>query len=186
MKKIYVFLVILAVVAVAVAGFWAVREWMTAPEVENVRLVPAKVSEIRSMVELSTVELYEELPLKASIGKRHLVARVVMEGSVGFDLDRLKVTERGDTIVVKLPPERVTLRESTRPGSYTVIDTWSDDPFGSAQFTTAEENALKRRFTESAVRGVYRRGDVRRARQSAAESVRTLLSGATGRPVVVE
>lgn len=186
MKKVYAIIIILAVAAVAVAGFVTVRNWQSSPEPERVRLAPAKVSEIKSMVELSTVELYEELPLKGSIGKRHLVARVLMEGSVGFDLEKLKVSERGDTIVVTLPPARVTLRESTRPGAYTVIDTWNDEPFGSAQFTTAEENALKRRFTESAVRGVYRRGDVKRARAAAIESVTTLLSGATGRPVIVE
>lgn len=177
---------IAAVLAVVAVGFVAVRKWRSSPEPERVRLAPAKVSEIKSIVELSTVELYEEHPLKGSIGKRHLVARVVMEGSVAFDLEkaegerawrhhhRRSSAREGDTARIDAP------------GSYTVIDAWNDDPFGSAQFTTAEENALKRRFTESAVRGVYRRGDVKRARESAAQSVRTLLSGATGRPVVVE
>lgn len=184
-KKIYIALVSAAIVLVACLAVYAVRKWRSSPEVEHVTLTPARISEIRSMVELSTVEIYEELPLKGRIGTRHLVARVAMEGTVSFDLDSLRVSEQGDTITVTLPPEKVVMRESTRPGSYKVIDVWNDNAFGPSQFTTSEENALKRRFMESARRGVYRKGYVREARQRAARSVARLLSSSTGRPVRV-
>ncbi len=184
-RKIYTSLIILVTLAALTAGVILWRSWQSAPVADRARLSPARVSEIKSMVELSTVDIYEEIPLKGSIGKRHLVARVALEGSVSFDLDSLRVEERGDTVKVFLPPGKVELRESTRPGSYEVIDVWNDGMFGSAHFTTAEENALKRRLIESAVKGIYRKGYVVEARRRAARNVADLLSATTGRPVVV-
>lgn len=184
-RKIYTSLIILVTLAALTAGVILWRSWQSAPVADRARLSPARVSEIKSMVELSTVDIYEEIPLKGSIGKRHLVARVALEGSVSFDLDSLRVEERGDTVKVFLPPGKVELRESTRPGSYEVIDVWNDGMFGSAHFTTAEENALKRRLIESAVKGIYCKGYVVEARRRAARNVADLLSATTGRPVVV-
>ena len=184
-RKIYTLLILLALLAAVAAGVILWRSWQSAPAADRARLSPARVSEIKSMVELSTVDIYEEIPLKGSIGKRHLVARVALEGSVSFDLDSLRVEERGDTVKVILPAAKVELRESTRPGSYEVIDVWNDALFGSAQFTTAEENALKRRLIDSAEKEIYRKGYVSEARRRAARSVADLLSGTTGRPVVV-
>lgn len=184
-RKIYVALIIAALAASVFLAVRAVRKWRESPEPDRVTVSPARVSEIRSIVELSTVDIYEELPLKGRIGSRHLVAQVAIEGSVSFDLDKLRVEEHGDTITVTLPPEKVVMRESTRPGSYRVIDVWNDDMFGRSYFTVAEENALKRRFMESAVRGVYRKGYVADARRRAARDVARLLSASTGRPVRV-
>lgn len=185
MKKLYLILSLTVAVVLTVAAVIAWRAWTTSPEADRVKLTPARVSEIKSMVELQTVEIYEELPLKGSIGKRHLVGRMAMEGTVGFNLEKLQVAERGDTIVVTLPPAKVTLRESTQPGAYQVIDTWSDDLMGSAQFSTAEENVMKRKLLEGAERGIYNKGYVASARANAERSVKRLLEASTGRPVVV-
>lgn len=186
MKKLYLIAAVAVAVVVLVAGFMLVRAWNSSPEVERYTITPARISEIKSMVELSTVEIYEDVPLKAHVGKRHLVGSMTLEGSVGFDLEQLSVEERGDTIIVRLPKEKVTLRESTADGAYRVIDTWNDDPFGKSGFTAAEENEMKRKVLASAERNIYRKGYVADARRQARQSVTRLLETASGRPVVAE
>ena len=185
MRRIYTILVLVLLAVVAAVCFVGVRWWNDSPEAERVTLTPARISEVRPMVALSTVDIYEEMPLKGRIGKRHIVARVALEGSVSFDLEKIGLEDRGDTVVVTLPPATVTLRESTRPDSYRVIDTWNESFLGSANFTAAEENALKRRFMEAARRGVYRKGYVDEAENRARQSVERLLGASTGRPVEV-
>lgn len=182
MKTIYR-IAILAVMAVAFAvGVWI---WMS-PKPERVKLSAARIENVRQMVQLSSMRIYEEIPVKGNVGKRHLVARLTLEGSIDFDLEKLHIEDAGDTLKVTLPPETVSLRESTRPGSYTVIDTWNDNFFRSGNISTQEENRMKALAIENARKGIYSKGLVRRARSEAVESVRSLLSASLpGKTVIV-
>lgn len=183
MKTIRIAIIALLVVgaAVGVTLLW----WNRSPEVSRERLHEARVAQIRSMVELCALEFHDEVPVKGDIGTRHLVARQVLEGSVSFDLESLDLSYRGDTLVVLLPPEKVTVMESTLPDSYVVIDAWNDDIFGSSNFTVAEENSIKERAARAVVARVYTRGYVRRARAEAVASLSSMLMALSGCPVEV-
>lgn len=172
MKTLYKIVLAIAVLATIAISIWH----LTSPKADRVTLSPAKIENVKQMLRLSTVQLYEEVPVKGHVGKRHLVARLALEGSIDFDLDKLRIEENGDTVKVMLPPEIVTLRESTRPGSYVVIDTWNDNFFGSANITPKEENRMKEITIESAKKGIYTKGYVRKARADAARSLQSLLS----------
>ena len=181
MKTLRIILVLLLVAAVGCLVLW----WRQSPEASVATLTPAKISEIRSMVQLSTLNVYEEVPVKGHVGSRHMVARLTIEGDVAFDLEKLVTEMHSDTLVVILPPEIITLRESTAPSSYTVIDTWSDRPFRSGRFTTAEENRLKQLALEGAARRLYTSGCVKQARHDAVRSLAKLLKSITPGPVMV-
>lgn len=181
MKRFYLLAVIVVLAAIAAFGLW----WKSSSEVSRVSLSQAKIFDIAPMVQLSTVEFYEDLPLKAHVGRRHFFGRMTVSGSIGFDLDKIAQEQRGDTIFVTLPPEIVTVRESTAPGSYVVIDTWNDRVFGSSTFTAAEENDMKRQAIEAFRSSLYRRGAVARARRDAACSVQRLLGNLSGKTVIV-
>ena len=58
----------------------------------------------------------DEVALKDSINGKWLFARCRLNGRVGFDLEKLEFREKGDTLVVVLPPETVEIRESVSPG----------------------------------------------------------------------
>lgn len=174
--------VVLAVIAiVAVLAVMYVRS----PKTSDVRLRDARIADIRAMARLCTVDFYEDVPIRASIGRRHLFGRATMTGTIGFDMDSIGVDSRGDTLVVTLPPEAVEIYESTAPDSYMVIDTWNDNMLGPSTFTTAEENAIKSRVKGLVERAVYRKEYVRRARAEAVANLKSMLSAATGRPVIV-
>ncbi len=183
--NLYKWLIAAALVVIAALGIWFAIEYHNAPEVERTNIRPGKIADIQSMAQLCTVDFYEDFPMRGHIGPKHMFARIAMTGSISFNLDSLDIEERGDTLVVTLPPEIVTAMESTEPGAYEVIDTWNDSFMGSSKFTTAEENAIKSKAWLQFIRRIYAKGYVRRARAEAVANLRTLLSAATGRPVEV-
>ena len=80
----------------------------------------AMVKEVESMVRLCSMDIYEETPVKATIGNRHLFGRITLKGSITFDLERIVLKMSGDTLRVQLPPEKVEILESTdKAVSYT-------------------------------------------------------------------
>lgn len=175
---------IAAVCIVAVAA-WLIVKYTSAPEADRVRMHEASVSDVRAMARLCSVDIYEEIPVKGHIGKRHLFARMRITGSISFDLDNLEMTERGDTLSVRLPREIVEIREATDPNSYQVIDTWHEGLLGSSYFTTAEENEMKGRVLAGYRDALYSKGHVARARREAAHNLAQMLTGITKRPVEV-
>jgi len=182
MKTIYKIIAVVVMLAAVILGFWI---WIS-PDADRITMYPAKIENVKQMVRLSAMQIYEEVPVKGKVGNRHLVAKLALEGSIDFDLDNLKFVEYGDTVRVTLPPEIVTLRESTRPGSYVVIDTWNDNFFGSGNISAKEENRMKALTLENAGKQVYARGYVRQVRADAVNSVKSLLSAALpGKTVIV-
>lgn len=145
----------------------------------------AMVKEVESMVRLCSMDIYEETPVKATIGNRHLFGRITLKGSITFDLERIALKMSGDTLRVQLPPEKVEILESTDKDSYIVIDTWNDRFMGSGSFTTAEGNKIKEKVKQNAIKSIYRKGYVKRARAEAAENLTAMLSALTSKPVVV-
>ena len=182
MKTLRIFGIVLLVAAVGCL----VALWRTdAPDITPATLTPAKISEIRSMVQLCTLEVNEEIPVKGRIGKRHLVAKLALEGDVSFDIERLVTEMHADTLRVELPPEIITLREATWPDAYVVLDTWDERPLHKAHFTADEENKLKRMAIDNTARSLYANGAIRQARADAVASLTKLLTTLTDGPVLV-
>ncbi len=175
--------IIFLIVLVAAVGL--VMWWHKSPEVSRVSVKSAKIADVRPMLRLCSVEIYDEVPVKGSIGSRHIFARAALNGSISFDMENIAMTESGDTLRLTLPREIVEIYESTAPGSYQVIDTWNDKFLGSSKFSAAEENAVKSKVLESYRRSLYRRGYIARARKEAVENLTSMLSGLTGKTVIV-
>ena len=176
--KLSALLIVLAVCGVAAYFYFA-------PGKSRLTLHDATVKEVRDMARLCTVEIYEEVPVRGHVGDRHLIAREVLVGNISFDIDDLTFDTSADTIRVSLPREIVEVRESTEPGSYTVIDNWNDKFMGSSVITVEEENKMKQLTLESFIRAVYRKGYVRRARAEAVANLTAMLGSLTGKPVIV-
>lgn len=145
----------------------------------------ATVEDVRAMARLVSMEIYEDLPMRDSIGHRHIFARVKVRGTVGFDLDSIRADFSGDTIRVTLPPAQVRLDESVGPDSYEVIDTWNDRLLASSYITPAEENLMKRRLRSRVIGRLHADGTVEQARREAARSLERMLSAAWQSPVEV-
>lgn len=181
MRKLYTILIIAVILIAAGVALW----WHMSPEPSRVTLLPATVSDIRQMVRLCTTEIYEDVPIKGTVGTRHLVARQLLRGTITFDVDRLEVNQHADTLVVTLPPEQVDVYESTDPDAYVVLDTWNDRPLASSNISSAEENRMKQLAREYAIKRIYSKGYVRQARDEAQHTLASFVRAITGRPVIV-
>ena len=184
MKKIYSFIIILCILAAgaAIYYFWKA----SAARSTDVTIEPVRIVDLRPVVKLCTVEISEDIPVKGQIGRKHLFARQTLNGSISFDLESMRQEWRGDTLIVLLPEEKVEAFESTEPESYKVIDTWNETILGSANFTTAEENALKEKAREDWIARLYAKGVVDNARRDAVARLRGMLPNlARGKTVIV-
>ncbi|MDE5887345.1 MAG: DUF4230 domain-containing protein [Muribaculaceae bacterium] len=176
---------ILPVLIMAAVG---IAIWIWLPENkpdDGIRLQQARIKSISSMIELCTLDVHEEMAIKDSINGKWIVARQTIEGRVRFNLDSLKVEERGDTLVVMLPPERVDILEGAESDSYQVLDTWDGTRnLFPRTMTAAEENAIKRRWQKKARERIYERGYVKMAREDAKKTLISLFE-ATGQPIII-
>ncbi|MDE6299479.1 MAG: DUF4230 domain-containing protein [Muribaculaceae bacterium] len=183
MKIFRKYILLLIVVAVAGVALWW---WLSRPVADDgVRTREARIQSITDMIELCTLDIHDEITIKDSIHGKWIVARQTIEGRVRFDLDSIKVAEKGDTLVITLPRERVDILENAGADSYEVLDTWDGSrSLFPRTVTAAEENAIKRRWQAKARERIYRRGYVKQAREEAKSTLQSFF-GALGVPVII-
>lgn len=100
MKTVRTLLLLVIVAAACALGVW----WYVSPEASHVTVHKAAIKDITPMVRLCALDIYEDVPVRGQIGDKHIFARAVVNGSVTFDLEKMKTEERGDTLLVTLPP----------------------------------------------------------------------------------
>lgn len=172
--------IMLVVVLVAVAVIAVVK--LTAPsESSGYKTQEARIKNISRMVELCTADIHEELAVKDSINGMWIVARQTIEGRIRFDLDGFHTENRGDTIIVYLPKERVDIFEGDSPGAYEVFDSWDGrNLIFPRTLTASEENRLKTRWQKRARERIYQRGYVKAARENAVKSLTPIFNAMRG------
>lgn len=173
------------IVGAAAAGIYLYRNYVEGTDSSAMQVEEARIDGIREMVSLCTLEIEDEVALRDSIHGKWMFARTRLTGEVSFDLEKMEWRMSGDTIFVELPPETVTVRESTAPDAYKVIDMWDDTLVGLGKLTTSEENTLKRRQAARYRAEIYRKGYVARARDNALQTLRKLTSAIPGATVVI-
>lgn len=175
LKNILWIKILLAVLIVVAVGLfaWHMKSWTTARDYQT---RAARIKSVSSMIDLCTTDLHEEMPVKDCINGKWIVARQVIEGRIRFDLDSLKIEEKGDTTILYLPPERVEILESASPDAYEVLDAWDGrNKVFSRTLTAQEENVLKTRWQKRAVERIYDRGYVKDARRQAMATLAPLI-----------
>lgn len=185
----WVKILIIAIVAI----FIGLIVWYILPSrpIEDYKTRDARIKSITKMVELCASDIHEEMAIKDSVNGKWIVARQTIEGRIRFDLDSLKIEEKGDTTIIYLPPERVDIFENDSPAAYEVLDSWdSKNSIFSRTLTANEENIIKRRWQDKARKRIYERGYVAQARANAVNSLTPLfchMRGPVGKqgPVIV-
>lgn len=178
LRQINLFLGLAAVIAIVGGAIWlSTREVPSARGTKHT-IDAARVKSITDMIELCSLEIYEETGINDTINGKGIFAIQRLQGGVTFDLTDVRVdTITSDSIVVHLPDEKVRLLESTDPGSYRVVDVWNvSSPLLPATLTTAEENTVKQRTAGRIQSLAYDRGYVSRARRGAVETLTRMYS----------
>lgn len=183
MKAIYRLIIAIALAAIAGAVVYAVVKAHTRKD--PLTIEPAKVADVRSVVELCSVDFYNEVPVKDTVNNKAIFAIQKQQGSISFNVENLKADVREDTVFVELPKEKITLYESTDDNSYEVIDTKGLSLFTSSKLTNEEDNIVKNRLRRNSLRRLYSSGTVARARKEGKQNLSVLLEQIYRRPVVV-
>ncbi|MCM1369944.1 MAG: DUF4230 domain-containing protein [Candidatus Amulumruptor caecigallinarius] len=182
MRKFIIYLVLILAAAVAAAALWMKCSNDNDPEVV---VEPAKIEDIKNMVQLCSMEIYCEVPVKDTVNNKMLFAIQKQEGKISFDIEKLQISDTGDSLFVVLPPEIVDVRESTQMNSWRVIDSKGLDFFTSDKLTLEEENSIKRELRKKSVDRLYKNGTVARARKEATAQLKLLLENVYRKPTVV-
>lgn len=173
MIKRYIALLLTLIVILAAA---AIILWRNSQASTNMSISETKLSEIKDMVKLCSLEVRDDIAIRDSINGKWIFAKNTVNGYVRFDLEKLDYQTRNDSIVIFLPPEEIEVYESSRDNSYEVIDTWNQSLLDLRNLTAAEETAIKKRVANRYKASFYEKGYVSRARSSAVATLSTLLS----------
>lgn len=172
LKRYIAFLLTLIVILAAAA----IILWRNSQASTNMSISETKLSEIKDMVKLCSLEVRDDIAIRDSINGKWIFAKNTVNGYVRFDLEKLDYQTRNDSIVIFLPPEEIEVYESSRDNSYEVIDTWNQSLLDLRNLTAAEETAIKKRVADRYKASFYEKGYVSRARSSAVATLSTLLS----------
>ncbi len=188
-SKIFYPALLIIMVALGVAvGIEQINDRLKSKKKEILEIQQGQIADIKSMVQLSTMDIYQEVPVLDTINNKAIFAIQKQKGSIAFDLESLKLDTINDTVRVYLPREIITLRESTEPHSWSVIDTKAVGKLAilrSSKLTNEEENAVKAKIKTRSIRRLYKEGTVRDARKEAVKSMQGILEMMYRAPVVV-
>ncbi len=66
-----------------------------------------KINKIETMAQLCAIDLYNEVPILDTINSKVICAVQKQRGSVSFDLEKMKMDTKGDSVIITLSPEIV-------------------------------------------------------------------------------
>ena len=181
-KNIKNLIIIAAIAIVAIVVFL----WAGAPK-KSIEVGKGQIRDIKTMAQLCTIDLYNEVPILDTINSKVLFAIQKQQGSVSFDLENMQVDTKGDTVKIVLSPEIVEINEATEDNSWQVIDSKniSVNPFASDKLTDEEENQLKAKIKANSKRTLYQNGTIERARAEGVKNLQTLMEKIYIKPVSV-
>lgn len=182
------YLIVLIVVIAIIAILIVVSRYMVSRSEKSIDVDKGRIERLASMVELCSVEIYNEMPVVDTVHNKVIFAIQKQRGSISFNMENLQADMSGDTIRVILPPEVVKLRESTDNNSWRVIDTKATGPFSLIRrnkISLEEENAVKRKVIKRSVKALYENGTVARARSEGAHNLKMLLENIYRKPVEI-
>lgn len=185
LRKIYLTLIAIAVIAVVGVGLYFS---LSKPD-KSIEVGKSQLSNIETMVQLCAMDIYSEVPVLDTINGKVMFAIQKQRGSVSFDLENMHIDASGDTVKIILSPEIVELYEATEDNSWEVIDTKALGVKsllpGSDKFTAEEENALKAKIKRKSKKLLYQNGTIQRARAEGAINIQSFMEKVYRKPVVV-
>jgi len=175
---------LILVIAVAVPVFF----YFNANKEAKISVDEGRINEVKTMVQLCTMDIYKEVPVLDTINNKVIVAIQKQQGSISFDIENLQIDAEDDTVRLTLPREIVEIRESTEDNSWQVIDTKNIGFLGAIRndrLTDREENRVKAKLKRNSINRLYKDGTVRHARTEAAKNLQIMLEKIYRKPVVV-
>lgn len=176
--KYIAFIIVVAIAAIAIY-------FVFSPKSNDIEVSKGRIRNVESLVQLCTVDFYNEVPVKDTVNLKMLFGIQKQQGSISFDMDKLRIDDSGDTVRITLPPEIIDIQESTEKDSWQVVDTKGLTILTRDKLTDAEENQIKSQIRQKSIRRLYKNGTVRHARAEAVRNLSSFMEKIYRRPVIV-
>ncbi|MDE6548630.1 MAG: hypothetical protein K2L22_06505, partial [Muribaculaceae bacterium] len=103
MTKIIKSIILLLLIAVLVMTGWYFYRRFNSPE--EIEVLPSRPGDVREMVRLCSMEIYNEVPVLDTVNFKVMFAVQKQSGSISFDLEHINIDDTGDTVRIQLPRE---------------------------------------------------------------------------------
>lgn len=179
-KLIKPLLIVIAIIAVA-ASLYGVFIF---PH-NSIDVSKGKINKVETMVELCSIDFYNEIPIKDTIANWEFFAKQKQRGSILFDIENLNLSNEGDTLKIVLPPEIVEIMESTDDDSWVSYDSKDLRTGRWAKASTELWSQVKKNALEHSKARLYEDGTIERARAEGALNLQELMEKVYRKPVLV-
>lgn len=168
----------------AIAIIWGVYAFFFASK-DSVIVGKGKINKVDTMVELCSIDFYNEVPIIDTVQNWECFAKQKQRGSISFDIENLEIDSKGDSVYIILPPEIIEIMESTDDKAWETVDSkdlrWLRTSKAPIEvWTTVKKNALNK-----SKKNLYQAGIVERARAEGAENLQILMEKVYQKPVKV-
>ncbi|MBD5387355.1 hypothetical protein HDR70_05665 [bacterium] len=168
----------------AIAIIWGAYAFFFASK-DSVIVGKGKINKVDTMVELCSIDFYNEVPIIDTVQNWECFAKQKQRGSISFDIENLEIDSKGDSVYIILPPEIIEIMESTDDKAWETVDSkdlrWLRTSKAPIEvWTTVKKNALNK-----SKKNLYQAGIVERARAEGAENLQILMEKVYQKPVKV-
>lgn len=168
----------------AIAIIWGAYAFFFASK-DSVIVGKGKINKVDTMVELCSIDFYNEVPIIDTVQNWECFAKQKQRGSISFDIENLEIDSKGDSVYIILPPEIIEIMESTDDKAWETVDSkdlrWLRTSKAPIEvWATVKKNALNK-----SKKNLYQAGIVERARAEGAENLQILMEKVYQKPVKV-
>lgn len=147
-----------------------------------------KINKVDTMVELCSIDFYNEVPIIDTVQNWVCFAKQKQRGSISFDIENLDIDANGDSVLIILPPEIIEIMEATDDKAWETVD--SKDLKWLQRLSTSRApvevwSIVKKNALIKSKKNLYQAGIVERARMEGAENLQTLMEKVYNKPVKV-
>lgn len=147
-----------------------------------------KIDKVDTMVELCSIDFYNEVPIIDTVQNWVCFAKQKQRGSISFDIENLDIDANGDSVLIILPPEIIEIMEATDDKAWETVDskdlTWLQR-LSTSRAPVEVWSIVKKNALIKSKKNLYQAGIVERARVEGAENLQILMEKVYNKPVKV-
>lgn len=144
-----------------------------------------KINKVDTMVELCSIDFYNEVPIIDTVQNWECFAKQKQRGSISFDIENLDIDANGDSVLIILPPEIIEIMEATDDKAWETVDSKDLRWLRTSKAPVEVWSIVKKNALIKSKKNLYQAGIVERARAEGAENLQVLMEKVYNKPVKV-
>ena len=144
-----------------------------------------KINKVDTMVELCSIDFYNEVPIIDTVQNWVCFATQKQRGSISFDIENLDIDANGDSVLIILPPEIIEIMEATDDKAWETVDSKDLRWLRTSKAPVEVWSIVKKNALIKSKKNLYQAGIVERARAEGAENLQVLMEKVYNKPVKV-